>query len=244
MKSNNLILFVFEGKKEKSIAGSFKEYFSDSYRIVECAYCTTIYSLYRKISDDGDLSLFGILKEIVGNEHLRRYKSKQFAEIYLFFDYDGHSSNADDNKLKDAIQYFNEETDYGKLYISFPMVEALKHYDYDDEKFKNLRVSCKENISYKKIVNRECNEAFIDFNRYENNIWVILIKLHIKKMNFIVNDNFSIPNSLIPQIEIFQSQLKKYINVDCSVSVLSAFPMFLFDYFGRIETIEKNFESR
>jgi len=51
-------------------------------------------------------------------------------------------------------------------------------------------------------------------------------------MNHIVNNIFAFPTSQIPQIDIFSKQLEKYIKVDSKVAVLSAFPVFLFDYYG------------
>lgn len=51
-------------------------------------------------------------------------------------------------------------------------------------------------------------------------------------MNFVTNDIFSFPLTNITQEEIFNRQLEKYIQVDSTVAVLSAFPIFLFDYYG------------
>jgi len=62
--------------------------------------------------------------------------------------------------------------------------------------------------------------------------WIQIIIEHLKKMNYIVNDNYTIPTSIIPQIEIFVKQLEKHINIDETVAVLSAFPIFIFDYYG------------
>ena len=51
-------------------------------------------------------------------------------------------------------------------------------------------------------------------------------------MNFVVNDDFILPKDSIAQIEIFLNQLNKYIKIDSTVAILSAFPIFLFDYYG------------
>ena len=56
--------------------------------------------------------------------------------------------------------------------------------------------------------------------------------IHLKKVNFVVDDNYVVPIKNIPQLKIFLKQLDKYINVDSTVAVLSAFPVFLFDYYG------------
>jgi hypothetical protein len=59
-----------------------------------------------------------------------------------------------------------------------------------------------------------------------------LIKTHVNKMNYIVNNSYSFPEGIIAQIHVFSKQLEKHINVDCTVSVLSSFPIFLHDYYG------------
>lgn len=238
--SNNLILFVFEGaKKEGQVFDSFKSFFGDSNRIIESAYCTTIYGLHKKIKEDEEVSLFGLLKENSNNKNLRKYKAKQFAEIYLFFDYDGHTNISDDKKIIESIKYFNEETEYGKLYISYPMLEALKHYNNNEIEFKNSKIECKKDVSYKKVVNKECASEYIDFNNYDRDIWNRLIKIHLMKMNFIVSNNYSLPINKFSQSQIFKFQLEKYIKTESKVSILSAFPIFLFDYVD-LDSIDLN----
>ncbi len=158
----------------------------------------------------------------------------------MFFDYDGHSTLADDDKLKELLEFFKEETDKGKLYVSYPMVEALKHIcDYDS--FKDLKVECKQNIAYKNIVHNSAIKELSNFKSYSSETWKLLINIHLKKMNYIVIDSYSLPDKLIPQIILFSKQLEKYIFIDSTVAVLSAFPIFLHDYYGIIE-IKKRIE--
>ena len=231
----NNILFVLEGvNTERFITDNIKKnFFNEGNTVIQCAYGTTIYNLYNTISNDPDLDLFVLLKELPCNkENLKSYRRNDFAEVYLFFDYDGHTSSAHDEKLKTILELFNEETELGKIFISYPMVEALKHYS-DAIDFKMLRVEAKKQIDYKKKVNQECNPAYINMPMYEKSIWILLIGLHLNKMNHIVKDKYSMPDKTIPQLEIFLNQLEKYINVDSTVAVLSSFPVFLFDYYGR-----------
>jgi hypothetical protein len=47
------------------------------------------------------------------------------------------------------LSLFNDETEEGMLYISYPMVEAIRHFK-DLESFKSLTVKCKrKNCPYK-----------------------------------------------------------------------------------------------
>lgn len=233
------ILFVFEGEKtEKQILTNLYNYYINENTIVTCAYCNNLYSLYREIKEDDDLDTFSLLKGIPENKlTLKEFDRDDFAEIYLFFDYDGHDSAANDLKLFNLLGIFNEETEKGKLYISYPMVESLKHIsDYDS--FKDLKVNCKENIKYKNLVSENCLKELVHFNKYSTETWKKLIRTHLMKMNYVVNDSFVLPDIIVLQIKIFECQMEKYINIDSTVSVLNAFPIFLHDYYGNVRIKE------
>lgn len=240
---SNKILFVFEGERtEAQIVSNLQKYFVNENTSVQCVYGAEIYQIYKDILGDNDLDTFNLIKD--RNEETKKildnYTRNDFAEIYLFFDYDGHSTLADDNKLKELLEFFEEETNKGKLYVSYPMVEALKHIcDYNT--FKDLKVECKQNITYKNIVHTTAIKELSRIKSYSTDIWKLLINAHLKKMNYIVIDSYSLPEYLIPQITLFSKQLDKYILVDSTVAVLSAFPIFLFDYYGVAE-IKKRIE--
>jgi hypothetical protein len=240
--SNN-ILFVFEGAKtEDQIVRSLQNFFINENTVVKCIYGAEIYQIYKAIIDDEDLDTFNLLKEREPehNQILNDYNRNDFAEIYLFFDYDGHSTLADDNKLAELLNFFCEETDKGKLFVSYPMVECLKHIvDFDN--FWNLTVQCKNNISYKTLVHDTCLKHLSDFRKYDLDIWKKLVIAHLMKMNFIVNSSYSFPDEIVRQIVIFSHQQEKYINLHSTVSVISAFPVFLHDYYGN-ENIKKRIQ--
>lgn len=233
--SNNILL-IFEGPKtEKLITDSLINFFVNENTIVTCAFCTTIYKLYTEISKDDFLDTFSLLKDIdINKEILKNFKRSDFSQIYLFFDYDGHASNASDEKLIDLLRFFNEETEKGKLYISFPMVEALKHIE-DYETFKDLKIGFKDFANYKKIVSDNCINDFKHFQLYDLNMWKKIILIHLKKMNYLVNNLYEFPIEIIDQFTIFNKQLEKHINIDQSVAILSPFPIFIHDYYGNEE---------
>lgn len=231
--SNN-ILFVFEGENtEEQIVYSMQKFFVNDNTVVKCVYGAEIYQIFKDILADEDLDTFNLLKErsAKNREILSEYNRNDFAEIYLFFDYDGHSSLADDDKLAKLLDFFKEETDKGKLYVSYPMVESLKHI-VEIDSFKDLTVQCKTNVLYKNIVHTTCIKALTNFNRYDLDIWKFIITNHLKKMNYIVTDSFSLPDEIIEQFIVFSKQLEKHINPKSTVAVLSAFPIFLHDYYG------------
>jgi hypothetical protein len=225
---------VFEGEKtEKYIFDSLKKYYLNEQpkTIVYGFHCGEIYSLYNKLKKDEDLELFVLLKEnlLSKNPELQGVFRNQVSQIYLFFDYDGHASDASDVKLKAMLGLFDNETEQGKLYISYPMTEALRHLKVGVD-FKDIAVVSK--AEYKKVSRENCNEAFEDFKNYSLEVWHYLIDKHCKKANFIVNDKFEFPNELIGQLTILEKQKEKYIDEHNKVAVLSAFPLFLVDYYG------------
>jgi len=230
---SNSILFVFEGEKtEEQITNNLTKYFINENTNIQCAFCADVYQLYGKIYNDPDLDMFTILKNRPQNfSILSDFKRNDFAEIYLFFDYDGHAPHARDNIILDLVQFFDEETDAGKIYISYPMIESIKHLSSSID-FENLKVPAKENINYKNLVHTDGTDYLQDLSSLTIENWKEIIEMHLKKMNFIVNDSFSIPFSLITQFAIFRNQLSKYINIDSTIAVLSAFPIFIFDYYG------------
>ncbi|WP_300681698.1 hypothetical protein, partial [uncultured Rikenella sp.] len=143
----------------------------------------------------------------------------------------------------------DNETENGKLYISYPMVEALRHYTVL-ESFKELTVKCKRgncpNLNacadketclkephYKKIVTETSNPQLSNINKYTPSTWKELITAHLCKMNDLVHDVFDFPQDLCSQQDIFSKQKNKHIDQACPhVSVLSAFPIYVLDYYG------------
>jgi len=231
----NYILLVFEGEKtERKIFEAIQgHYFSDSVNtILKAVYCTDIYNLYGKLEDDPYLDVFEIIKEKQKNSaELDGIVRENVSEVFLFFDYDGHASAASDDKLIELLQYFDEETENGKLYISYPMVESIKHLK-DGVSFHDVVVPAKENIRYKHHVSINCDRHLVDICSIEKHVWGFVFSQHCKKASYIVASEFVLPGGVIEQSEIFSAQLSAYIFPYERVAVLSAFPLFVADYFG------------
>ncbi|WP_419677561.1 hypothetical protein ACN2EN_07620 [Aliarcobacter lanthieri] len=236
MSKTTYILMVFEGEKtEPIIVENLKKYFLNESAniIIKAIYGTVIYKLYEQFficgEFDEDLEVFSLLKEMISDEDLAKLDREQISEIYLFFDYDGHATNASDEKLQKMFEIFNNETENGKLYISYPMVEAIKHLK-DGINFKDTLVECSSN--YKEMVSQNCDSCLVDLRNLSEQNWNYIIDEHSKKANFIINDDFSFPKELIEQNQIFKIQKIKYLETENKVSVLASFPLFLLDYYG------------
>lgn len=254
-----LTLFVFEGPKPENVVaeGLFKEFMEKPLPLV-CVFGTVIYTLYKRLADDSYLNLVEVLRE-TNNDNaktLAGLTDKDFADIYMFFDYDGHATNASDHVVADMLAFFNEETEYGKLYVSYPMVEALRHYP-DPEAFMNLTVKCKRGRCgrhlecadlkacnaeehYKKVSKNECRPELVNWGLYGRDEWGLLIREHVLKANSLVNGVAEWPDDIMGQDEIFAVQKKDYIDRPCPhVAVLSGFPLFVLDYYGSNRLSEK-----
>ena len=61
---------------------------------------------------------------------------------------------------------------------------------------------------------------------------MILRGMNVCKANWLICNKYQMPASKsdINQLNIFLNQKSKYVDVDNSISVLNAFPIFIYDY--------------
>lgn len=232
------ILCIVEGEKtELAFFKSIKSCLLVSEKIEIVPFKADVYQLYKTLSKEDENcyieDLFSILKnKNPNNLNLKNYNRDDFAEIYLFFDYDGHATNANTIKINDLLNFFDNETDNGKLYISYPMVEANK-----DNPLTNQLTNISLGKNYKKLVNKRCENILNHIDTWSIEIWKNQILNHLKAAHFLLLENHTIPNysyfiKNINQINIFENQLNKHINTNNNVSVLGSFIFFICEYRG------------
>lgn len=181
-----------------------------------------------------------------------------FSEVYLFFDYDFQNKNLEleelNAQLNEMIEFFSDETDNGKLYVSYPMIESIKcTQKLPDEHFFEYKASREDCSDFKNYVsNKYTYYKSTDFMQFtidkktnelrpiskerETSVkenWKYLKEQNIKKANYICYEVFDYPENKesINQKKIFNSELEKYVQPKNEVSILNAFPLFLFEYF-------------
>lgn len=232
------ILLVFEGEKtENNILNNLKKYYLNGANDVHiCAtFNTDIYRLYKEIQDDELSEYLDIVEVLRARPHnkdaLKGITRQDISQVFLIFDYDGHATQAADNKITELLQHFSEETENGKLYISYPMIEALKHLKKDIP-FETVSVDCKDNIRYKGLAHRESEPNLRNYTDLSHESWKYIISQHSKKVNHLLFNTFEFPKEYFTQQDIFQSQLKKHITPRNQVAVLCAFPLLILDYYG------------
>lgn len=257
-----MILFIFEGDRETKIYDAMEYVFfgkkDASQRIISC-YNGNIYDLYSKfVENGGDMDLIALLRERYNDLTKcpipKDMKRSDFAEVYLFFDYDFHH-NADttsveelNKQVQEMLCLFDNETENGKLYISYPMVEAIRHTkQLPDNNYHTYTISREESKQFKKMVGDFSfykNHKFICTNERDTTThqeevrtnWKMLIEQNVTKAHWLCNDSLSLPDKYDDEFQkkIFQEQIVKFVTQSKCVSVLSAYPLFLFDYFGRV----------
>lgn len=243
-----MILFVFEGKREHKWFHPINHFFLKDEVIEYYIVGTTFHLLYQNlISNEWDI--VGTLKQMEhekGECKLAPYNSSDFAEIYLFFDYDPHSRGENINRLNteldEMLTFFDNETINGKLYINYPMIEALRYtkelpdknyssYTYPITECANFKKSAAEFSAYSGttfLTNRD-----IETQSETRNNWELLKTQNVLKANYICNNKESLPTNKedIGQKKIFINQLTKYVNTDNPrVSILSSLAIFINDY--------------
>lgn len=253
MKNKNKILLIVEG--ENTEPKLFKRLSQikwpklDKVDIIDIR--TNIYALYtiiKKYDEDffsGSTSVIDVLKEHLQKENrdidLKKLEGK-FSYIYLSFDLDiqdNRFETIDERKecLKEMLNYFNDETENGLLFINYPMIESFRDYtpppiDYD---YVNRTVSLNElsTHKYKCVVDkrgdiRNYSKLFLD------DLEKIFLQ-NVMKANYIVDGSFSIPNYEIfldymdgkkilnKQLNFLEDENKIYVLCTCLFLFISFF---------------------
>lgn len=241
--------FIVEGEsREPSIIVNISEVFfaHKNFKIITLPAGQNIYKFWKKLKeDDFDTDIIEVLREENKEleEQLVGLSRNDFSEVSLFFDYDGHQNNLGvsdgDSVIEQMLKSFDNETENGKLYISYPMVEALR--DFEPEVCgcgEKCYVMVSDIESYKKWSAE--NSKYPQFKKYDFEIWKAVMDVFVMRLLCLMNRttflNYKQYEDDINPYEIFK--LQKQAIDKSKVFVLSAFPEFLLDYLG--EKLWKN----
>lgn len=243
---NNCIAVIYEGNKtERILIENLKKiFFLNRANIVFVGFPAgqNIYMLWKQIQkDEYETDLIELIREYNRDaaEKLKGYSRDDFSEIYLFFDYDGHNCNLSATDpdgtavLGEMLETFDNETELGKLYINYPMVEAIRDNKKEDCCYRRCSVSLEEAGKYKNIVSDM--KEFQDFRKYTYEDWQYLCQQAIRKANCIVQGKYETASykelfQYLSQQDIYQSQQKNFVSKG-EIAILSSVPLFLLEYF-------------
>jgi len=243
---SSIVLFIFEGRvTEPNITNNMSSFFlnESENRLLKASYGFNIYKLHEKLNDDHGLDLY----EIIVEELLKRESitvedqavidikdSDSISDIYLFFDYDCHCSNADDQKLEEMLNTFNDSQENGLLQISYPMVESIRHqrsslYQYETHPINNLS-------QYKGWVNAEIRKGTFDtkyqnWGLYDLATWQEISNVNLQRANYLLNSEVSVSKDPIQPLDIFIAQKEHHIPKQ-EIAVISSFPLTLHEFYG------------
>lgn len=231
-----------EKSNVENVAKKMFHLLNQEYEIV--AFGTAIYELYEQLNDDLMLSLVGLLRS-TGKIILKPGElSKQaFSQIYLIFDFEPHYQKYSDNKIKKMLEFFNDETENGKLYINYPMYEAAFYIDDFINPIKTFEMvsidDCPGDIFKKKTKQISCfgEKNHLEFTLSNTlHIWQSIKWNYIKAVRLIGNTDLDYLKILCKQIDFKNSNIK-------SIVVLSTFILLIVDYNPKIlEIIDKELE--
>lgn len=193
------------------------------------------------LKDDFDIDIVELLRDTMDDakEKLKGIKRQDISEIYLFFDLDIHQDNLSKNDnnsinvVSKMLDVFDNETENGKLYISYPMVEAL--YDYKEglcEAYSNCFIPLEEVKNYKNL-SVENNYSVNLTKKIES--WKSILNVFSLRIKCLFG--FDILNYFIYRDKVSPKTIydleHKILKDNKHIFVLSSLPKFLYDYFRK-----------
>lgn len=246
--SSAKVLFVLEGEQPEGnivarLQKAFPEELADlSSDLVKIVFSSNIYSLYGKLKDDdGFLDVVEVLKELHKEDvELQDLDRESVSQVFLFFDLDIHGLaqpiEQSCEQLDELLNFFDNETENGKLFLSYPMAEAINICDIEN----GLMSDDRKLFSIDKCVNDGFKHFANDLNRDSKTIcrancrenWLIICKANYEKAQWLMElPTGTLSLEQMQQPTILQHQQVLIKNEDV-VATLSAFPFFLLEYVG------------
>lgn len=240
-------LFVVEGaRREVRFLESLEQELESGSRDVEVLVLPAkqdIYMLYQKlVEDDFETDVVEILREAdeETRDKLDGLRRNDIDEIFLFFDFDpqrfkkigvGGALPMIAATIEKMLEVFDNETEFGKLYISYPMIEAV--YDYKRggrlcAAYSNCRFPFEAMTDYK----RDAGSNNPIASRHDLP-WREILKVFVARIACLLDMGsvgFADYRNRVTPLSIYQAQ-KEMMGTSESVFVLSALPEFLLDYY-------------
>ena len=246
--SSAKVLFVLEGEQPEGnivarLQKAFPEELADlSSDLVKIVFSSNIYRLYGTLKDgDGFLDVVEVLKKLhKEDKELQGLDRESVSQVFLFFDLDIHGLaqpiEQSCKQLDELLNFFGNETENGKLFLSYPMVEVVNICDRsnglmsDDRKLIKI-CDCEED-GFKHFVNNLNRDSKTICRANCRDNWLIICKANYEKAQWLMElptGTLSLEQMQQPTILQHQQVLIKNEGV---VATLSAFPFFLLEYLG------------
>ena len=149
-------------------------------------------------------------------------------------------------RVEEMLALFADETENGKLYINYPMIESIRYTkELPDKDYANYVVSREECKDFKRLArdfsayNSLDHILFKDgetptkekYMKVKDN-WQYLKQMNVSKANLLIAGLYTMPKdkSVVNQLSIFERQLLLHVKPNRSVAVLNSFPIFIYEY--------------
>lgn len=239
------IALIYEGMKtEKNLFINIARHFFDGkadLEIVTLSAEGNLYMLWERMkTDDFETDVLSVLREMSreASEQLKDFNRNDFSEIYLFFDYDGHNNNVPkrlqgQDALQEMLETFDNETELGKLYVSYPMIESINEISVERRDYVRLYLSLSECGEYKKNVGGKSD--YYDYRKITQSMWHIACDASRKRASLIVEykEECEYEEFLkkITQRKIYEAQKNHFIKGNRMIGILNSVPLFLIEYY-------------
>ena len=255
-----MILLVFEGKKrEPELFTAIEQLGLFKPGSIICSFCSDIQSLYKRVKEledgaEGTADMVQLLQRARKDDYddpIHFVTSDNISEIYLFFDSDLHNSryplDKQRERLEELLSLLGDEEEYGKLYISYPMIEAVRYTrELPDAEFGDYCVSIPDCKSFKDRADKFSAYPSLDFlipqdegkKEGVRSNWSHLIRQHRSKAQHLCEVS---GKERLTQRVLFQAQCNKHIIPRGEVAILASMPLFLYDYFSEEKRKEIGF---
>lgn len=234
--------FIVEGEaREPLIIDNISKVFfgHSNFKIITLPAGQNIYMLWKTLKEDEfETDIIEVLREHEElKEQLVGLSRDDFSEVYLFFDSDCHQNNLGEeeteNVLEQMLLSFNNENENGKLYISYPMVEALRDFEEGKcGKEGQCYVAISDMGNYKAV--SAARTFHPQFKEYDFVVWREVIGVFAMRISCLMKKECLIGyEQYIEEMSPFGIYKMEELELQKQqVFVLSAFPEFLVDYFG------------
>jgi len=212
--------------------------------------CCNIYALYNQIKEEkrrgAETTTKGLLltskSTEISNSDKELLRTTKIVRTYLVFDLDlqdsGKTITEKMNIVKEMISMFNDETDdLGKIFINYPMMESIRHLDFDNPiSLKDKKIHSAEFTKYKEVVGKEGTQK----KSYSLSDFFKIAKAHCMKANFILNGKFEKPSDY-NKISADDIHKKQHASIDKNgcVSVVNCSSLLYFELHPSKEKIFK-----
>ena len=190
-----------------------------------------------RLADRGDATLDGI-------------RNSDISEIFLFFDYDFLNSQLSldeiNRRVEEMLTLFDDETDNGKLYINYPMIESIRYTkELPDDAYASYTIGREACKDFKRLAREFSAYDSLDHLLFKDgetptkdkylkvkDNWEYLRAMNVCKANLLTTGLFTMPRekSDIGQLAVFNNQVTKFVKPIESVAILNSFPIFIYEY--------------